>query len=86
MGTKALAVMMALCTSPAWAIEPGPASAAQQGTEQWLLLQSSGQAASRNPQPTTAVEREAAMQRWLDSYKLKIPQWYVKDDSGKIEH
>ncbi|WP_416422249.1 DUF3613 domain-containing protein [Pseudomonas sp. App30] len=84
MAIKALAVMMVLGASPAWAIEPGPASAAQQGTEQWLQLQSSGQVASRNPQATTAVEHEAAMQRWLDSYKLKIPQWYTADDSGKI--
>ncbi len=84
MHIKAWTFLLALGTSPAWAIEPGPSSAPQQGTEQWLQLQSSGQVASRNPQATTAVEHEAAMQRWLESYKLKIPQWYKDDDSGQI--
>jgi len=84
MHIKALAILAVLGSGPAWAIEPGPASAAQQGTEQWLQLQSSGQAASRNPQATTAAEHNAAMQRWLDTYKLKVPQWYTDDDSGKV--
>lgn len=84
MHIRVLAVMMALGAAPAWAIEPAPATSASQGAEQWLQLQRSGQLASRNPQATTAVEHEAAMQRWLESYKLKIPQWYTEDDSGKI--
>ncbi|MGY4492202.1 DUF3613 domain-containing protein [Pseudomonas sp. TE3610] len=84
MSAKALIVAAALITGPAWAIEPGPSSAPQKGTEQWLQLQSSGAAASRNPQATTAVEKEAAMKRWLESYTLKIPQWYTDEDSGEI--
>ncbi|WP_277961550.1 DUF3613 domain-containing protein [Pseudomonas sp. RIT-To-2] len=77
-------LVLTLASAPAWAIQPGPSSAPQQGTEQWLQLQSSGQVASRNPQATTAMEHEAAMRRWLESYTLKIPQWYRDDDSGKI--
>lgn len=84
MHIKAWTLMLTLGAAPAWAIEPGPSSRAQQGTEQWLQMQSSGQVASRNPQATTAVEHDAAMQRWLESYKLKIPQWYQDEDSGKI--
>ncbi len=84
MHKQAWMVLAILAASPAWAIDPGPSSPQQQGTEQWLQLQSSGQAASRNPQATTAVEHEAAMRRWLESYTLKIPQWYRDEDSGNI--
>ncbi|NBB10747.1 DUF3613 domain-containing protein, partial [Pseudomonas sp. SLFW] len=34
-----------------FAIEPGPSSAAQKQTEDWLQLQASGRAASPIPQP-----------------------------------
>jgi len=86
MHIKVWTLLATLAAGPAWAIDPGPSSAAQKGTEQWLQIQSSGQAASRNPQATTAVEHDAAMQRWLDTYKLKVPQWYTSEDSGKISH
>ena len=49
----------------AHAIDAGPASAQQQETEGWLVLQSRNQAASTKPQTATAAEREEAMQRWL---------------------
>ncbi|EXF95984.1 DUF3613 domain-containing protein [Pseudomonas sp. CVAP len=66
----------------AHAIEPGPASPQQQGTEIWLVLQSGGQAASPTLQSAKAGERELALQRWLDNYRHPIPEYY-KDTSGQ---
>ncbi|WP_249678012.1 DUF3613 domain-containing protein [Pseudomonas abieticivorans] len=71
-----------LLSAGAWAIEPGPSSKPQQGTEQWLQLQSSQRAASRTPQAATATERELAMQRWLESYQHKIPDFFDQAKSG----
>jgi hypothetical protein len=74
-----------VCTSvSAWAIEPGPSNATQKVTENWLQLQSSRQLASTNPQPASATERNLAMQRWLESYQHKIPEYYDDSTSGKI--
>ncbi|MGY2442640.1 DUF3613 domain-containing protein [Pseudomonas sp. SDO52101_S400] len=69
----------------AFAIDAGPASAQQQETEGWLLLQSRNKAASPDPQAATATERELAMQRWLKKYKYEIPDFYDPDAGGKIE-
>lgn len=69
----------------AFAIDPGPASAQQQETEGWLILQSRNQAASTKPQTATATERELAMQRWLKKYNYPIPDFYDPDAGGKIE-
>lgn len=69
----------------AQAIEPGPASAQQQETEGWLLLQNRNQAASRIPQPATPTERELALQRWLKKYNHEIPDFYDPDAGGKVE-
>ncbi|EUB87513.1 DUF3613 domain-containing protein [Pseudomonas sp. GM30] len=69
----------------AQAIDAGPASAQQQETEGWLVLQSRNQAASTKPQTATAAEREQAMQRWLKKYKYEIPDFYDPDAGGKIE-
>ena len=69
----------------ALAIDAGPASAQQQETEGWLVLQSRNKAASAKPQPATATERELAMQRWLKKYKYEIPDFYDPDAGGKIE-
>jgi hypothetical protein len=78
---------LTLLTLPlsAAAIDAGPASAQQQETEGWLLLQSRNQAASKNPQPASATERELAMQRWLKKYQYEIPDFYDPDAGGKIE-
>ncbi|WP_347900446.1 DUF3613 domain-containing protein [Pseudomonas purpurea] len=65
----------------AQAIEPGPSSPQQQETEAWLLLQSRGQAVSPIPQAAAASERDLSLQRWLESYKHAIPE-YFKDYSG----
>ncbi|MCH4902628.1 MULTISPECIES: DUF3613 domain-containing protein [Pseudomonas] len=69
----------------ALAIDAGPASAQQQETEGWLLLQSRNKAASPDPQAATATERELAMQRWLKKYQYEIPDFYDPDAGGKIE-
>jgi len=70
----------------ALAIDAGPASAQQQETEGWLLLQSRNKAASPDPQTATTTERELAMQRWLKKYKYEIPDFYDPDAGGKIEN
>jgi hypothetical protein len=69
----------------ALAIDAGPASAQQQETEGWLLLQSRNKAASPTPQTATAAERELAMQRWLKKYKYEIPDLYDPDAGGRIK-
>ena len=78
---------LALLSLPfaAQAIDAGPASAQQQETEGWLVLQSRNQAASLKPQTATAAERELALQRWLKKYKYEIPDFYDPDAGGKIE-
>lgn len=47
MNTKGLLIVCMACLSTsAWAIEPGPSSAPQKGTEQWMQLQIRGVVAS----------------------------------------
>ncbi|NER61721.1 DUF3613 domain-containing protein [Pseudomonas sp. MAFF212428] len=72
------AVMMLMVVLPGWvqAVEPGPSSRAQGATEAWLQVQASGQQASKTPQTATPKEREQSMQRWLDSYKYVIPDFF----------
>jgi hypothetical protein len=65
------------------AIEPGPSSPQQAATENWLTLQSSGNAASSTPQKATAAEREQAAQRLLDSYKHPIPEFFEQKVGGQ---
>lgn len=77
-------ILLSLPLSAA-AIDAGPASAQQQETEGWLVLQSRNKAASPKPQTATATERDLAMQRWLKKYKYEIPDFYDPDAGGKIE-
>ncbi|EKT4523616.1 DUF3613 domain-containing protein [Pseudomonas putida] len=49
---------------------PPPDSAA----EAWLRVQASNQQASPRLQVQTAAERDATLQRWLDTYKYPIPE------------
>lgn len=67
------------------AIDAGPASAQQQETEGWLLLQSRNKVASPVVQTQTPTERELAMQRWLKSYLHEIPQYFDQDESGEVD-
>ena len=72
----ALVILMVLLPGAVQAIEPGPSSKAQGATEAWLQLQASGQQASQTPQTATPKEHEQSMQRWLDSYKYQIPDFF----------
>ncbi|WDY58805.1 DUF3613 domain-containing protein [Pseudomonas sp. PSKL.D1] len=45
-------------------------------TEALLRVQSSGEQASKRLQVQTARERDQSMQRWLDTYKYEIPDFY----------
>jgi hypothetical protein len=73
-----------LLSGAAWAIEPGPSSPSQKQTEAWLQLQASGKAASNVPQPSSPIERDLSMQRWLDSYQHPIPDFYEQKKGGNV--
>lgn len=64
------------------AIEPGPSSKPQSSTEVWLQMQARNEQASKTPQTATPKEREQSMQRWLDSYKYAIPDFYRWESVG----
>lgn len=84
---KAFALILPLLTLPltAHAIDPGPASAQQQETEGWLLLQSRNKVASPKPQTSTPTERELSMQRWLKSYTHEIPEFFDQEQGGEVD-
>lgn len=71
-------------TCTALAVEPGPSSAPQKQTENWLQLQASGKAASRTPQPQAPAERDLSLQRWLNSYQHPIPEFYEQKTGGSV--
>ncbi|SEU19114.1 Protein of unknown function [Pseudomonas sp. NFR09] len=75
-------IALALLPLSALAIEPGPSSPYQAETENWMALQVDGRAASATPQRTTPAEREQAMQRWLDSNKHPIPEFFESQSGG----
>lgn len=75
-------VCLALLPLSASAIEPGTSSPQQAQTEKWLTLQVNGDAASQTPQKTTPAEREHALQRWLDSNKHPIPEFFEQKAGG----
>lgn len=66
----------------AWAAEKGD-SPWQEQTQNWLQLQTQGRHASPTPQAATPAEREQSMQRWLDSYKHEIPDFFEQKKGGK---
>ncbi|AMQ82654.1 DUF3613 domain-containing protein [Pseudomonas glycinae] len=84
---KATALCLTLLALPltTHAIDPGPASAQQQETEGWLLLQSRNKAASNKPQTSTPTERELSMQRWLKSYTHEIPEFFDQKQGGTVD-
>lgn len=73
---------LALLPLMANAIESGPSSPQQAETENWMALQLSGRVASPIVQRTTPAEREQAMQRWLDSNKHPIPEFFEQKQGG----
>ena len=76
-------VLLALLPLGALAIEPGPTPKNQQQTENWLQLQVSGSVQSPIRQTASPAERELSLQRWLDSYKHEIPEYYGQKEGGK---
>lgn len=85
MNTKRLLIVCMACLSTtAWAIEPGPSSAPQKGTEQWLQMQIRGVFASPKLQTASATERDLAMQRWLNSFNYPIPEFFDQDAAGEM--
>jgi hypothetical protein len=78
-------VLLALIPLGAVAIEPGPTPKNQQETENWLQLQVSGSVQSPIRQTATPAERELSLQRWLDSYKHEIPEYYKQDEGGRAK-
>ncbi|MFJ9992099.1 DUF3613 domain-containing protein [Pseudomonas putida] len=71
-------VVLAGCGSVclAMAQEPPRLPTAETATEALLRVQSSGEQASNRIQVQTAQERDQSMQRWLDTYKYVIPDFY----------
>lgn len=67
------------------AIEPGPSSPQQATTESWLALQPSGKASSATLQKASAAERDVANERWLESFKHKIPEYFEQKVGGKTQ-
>lgn len=53
-------------------------------TEYWLRLQRDGLQASRHAQVSTPAERELSMQRWLESHKHPIPEFFDPQAGGKL--
>ena len=56
----------------------------QTQTAYWLRLQREGQLATPHPQVSTPAERELALQRWLDSHKHPIPEFFEQDAGGEL--
>lgn len=85
MNTKRLLIVCMACLSTsAWAIEPGPSSAPQKGTEQWMQLQIRGVVASPFRQTASVTERDLSFQRWLNSFTHPIPEFFKQDAAGKM--
>ncbi|MFS2159802.1 DUF3613 domain-containing protein [Pseudomonas sp. Pseusp122] len=83
MQTAVIGIVSLLAMTPcAWAAEKGD-SPWQEQTQAWLQLQSQGSQASPTRQSATPVEREQSMQRWLDSYKHEIPEFFEQKKGGK---
>ncbi|MGC5701429.1 DUF3613 domain-containing protein [Pseudomonas sp. NFXW11] len=66
----------------AQAIEPGPSSPQQHHTEVWLQMQARNQLASNHAQPASPGERELSLQRWMESFKHPIPEYYKEYSTG----
>jgi len=73
------AMLLACCASVslAWADDtPRQRPSTLTATETLLQVQSSGEQASTKLQVQTARERDLSKQRWLDTYKYVIPDFY----------
>ncbi|WP_024644142.1 DUF3613 domain-containing protein [Pseudomonas syringae] len=77
-------IALLLIADHAWADNSDPSASAPRQTETWLQLQASGRAASPTPQVNTAAERDLSLQRWLETYKYKIPEFYDQEAGGSF--
>ncbi|MBC3412063.1 DUF3613 domain-containing protein [Pseudomonas sp. SWRI51] len=68
--------VLACVVVPLMVLAQEPERPAETATEAWLKVQASNRQASPVPQVQTDKERDQAMQRWLDSYKYAIPDFY----------
>ncbi|QXI37925.1 DUF3613 domain-containing protein [Pseudomonas xantholysinigenes] len=68
-------IVLACVITPLLAMADDPPQA-QTATEALLQVQASNRQASPVRQVQTDKERDQAMQRWLDSYKYAIPDFY----------
>ncbi|MCO7518923.1 MULTISPECIES: DUF3613 domain-containing protein [Pseudomonas] len=69
------AIVLACAITPLLALAD-PDAQAPTATEALLQVQASNRQASPVRQVQTDKERDQAMQRWLDSYKYAIPDFY----------
>lgn len=71
-------IVLACLATPllAQAEDPARQARAETATEALLRVQASNRQASPVRQQQTDKEREQSMQRWLDSYKYEIPDFY----------
>lgn len=71
-------IVLACLAAPlsALAEDPPRQPRSQTATEALLQVQASNRQASSVRQVQTDKERDQAMQRWLDSYKYPIPDFY----------
>ncbi|POD32428.1 hypothetical protein BKM14_09120 [Pseudomonas syringae pv. syringae] len=76
--------VLLLSAGDAWADNTETATSETRQTETWLQLQASGKAASPTPQVNTAAERDLSLQRWLDTYKYNIPDFYDQEAGGSF--
>jgi len=67
------------------AVEQEMSSPYQRQTEKWLQLQVAGKQQSPTAQVATPSEREQSLQRWLDSYKYPIPEFFKQDAGGSLK-
>ena len=61
-----------------------PQTQTETQTETWLKLQAKGTASSPTPQTSTPAERDLSLQRWLESYKYKIPEFFDQETGGSF--
>lgn len=74
-----------LLSLAAQAAEQELSSPYQKQTEKWLQLQVAGKQQSPTAQVATPSEREQSLQRWLDSYKHPIPDFFKQDAGGSLK-
>ena len=53
-------------------------------TRSWLELQSSGTAASKNRQTVSGPVADAIYERYVESFKYPIPEYYKSSQSGSM--